>query len=899
MEALFNLIIYPLKFIIEFSFSLFHQVFKNPLISIFGVSLAVSIMCLPLYIIAERWQEIERQTQEKLKPGIDRIKKFFKGDEQYMILNTYYRQNNYHPLMALRSSFSLLIQIPFFMAAYSYLSHLSLLEEASFFDLFVLSNPDQLISIGSIHLNFLPVLMTIINCASGFVYSKGHALREKLQIYIMAALFLFVLYDSPSGLVIYWTLNQVFSLAKNIFFKLKNPGKVFYFIVAAFIVLTDFYLLFIHHGYFYRRVTLAVVISIQLFIPLIKKFLVFCLHFFFEPILKNNKDRFLLFITSALAFVLLTGLFTPSSVISSSVEEFMNIDSYTSPVPFIYHTLFQTLGLFFLWPTVIFLLFGEKIKTYLAVLFSSFSLGSIINNIAFVGDYGTLENLIVFTDNISGKTSTISIIANLIVLLILVVLVFVLIKIKKQSFLIGLFSIISVAFAGNSIFNISQISSSYEELNSNIEVQETSINPKLHFSKSGKNIVVIMADRCESSYFDSIFEEEDPSLKEIYDGFVLYPNTISYGGHTIIGAPPLFGGYEYTPEEWNKRSNELNVDKHNEAIKVMPAIFSDNGFDVTVTDTSWAGYKWIADMSIYSGHHMENVKAEQLEYKYTSLWMQEHKDSIKENIVSDSIKRNLLWFGLFKSCPFILRDAIYEDGNWWNTDEQSGDLKGFIDFYSVLDYLPKLTDFSEEKKDKFFLITNDTTHSNYKLNPPEYEISKSITNSGVGKYNKESGYSANVAFFKKIGKWINYLKQNKLYDNTRIIIVSDHGIGKAKVLEQFTGFDKNGFNPDHLHPILFVKDFNQHGPIQKNYTFMTNADTPIIAVDGVISAENQVNPFTGKKLDNSIKTTQGAIVTTNGFWSPEQHYTNTFKIDEDITYIVKDNIFDSKNWTQK
>ena len=121
---LYTIILYPLVQLIEISFKIFLKLFDNSGIAVLGVSLTVTLLCLPLYIVAERWQEIERETQKKLKPGIDRIKAVFKGDEQYMILSTYYRQHHYHPIMALRSSFGLLIQIPFFMAAYTCLSSL-------------------------------------------------------------------------------------------------------------------------------------------------------------------------------------------------------------------------------------------------------------------------------------------------------------------------------------------------------------------------------------------------------------------------------------------------------------------------------------------------------------------------------------------------------------------------------------------------------------------------------------------------------------------------------------------------------------------------------------------------------------------------------------------------------
>ena len=123
-SVLFAMIITPLVNILEFFYVLFDKITDSKGIAVVGLSFVVMICTLPLYMVAEKWQEKERQKQDLLRPGIKRIKATFKGDEQYMILTTFYRQNHYHPLMALRSSFSLLIQIPFFIAAYTFLSHL-------------------------------------------------------------------------------------------------------------------------------------------------------------------------------------------------------------------------------------------------------------------------------------------------------------------------------------------------------------------------------------------------------------------------------------------------------------------------------------------------------------------------------------------------------------------------------------------------------------------------------------------------------------------------------------------------------------------------------------------------------------------------------------------------------
>ena len=84
-----------------------------------------------------------------------------------MMISEYYRQNNYHPLYVLRSSLSILIEIPFFIAAYHYLSHCELLMGAHWLIFKDLGSPDELIkfSIGSklLIINVLPILMTLIN----------------------------------------------------------------------------------------------------------------------------------------------------------------------------------------------------------------------------------------------------------------------------------------------------------------------------------------------------------------------------------------------------------------------------------------------------------------------------------------------------------------------------------------------------------------------------------------------------------------------------------------------------------------------------------------------------------------------------------------------------------------
>ncbi|WP_039924849.1 membrane protein insertase YidC, partial [Treponema sp. JC4] len=345
--VLYNIILSPITQIIEIAYRVFDKMFDNTGIALLGVSFTVTLLCLPLYIVAEGWQETERNIQAKMKDGIARIKQAFKGDEQYMILSTYYRQNHYHPIMALRSSFGILIQVPFFFAAYHILSSLPELQGKHFLFIKDMGKPDAIFTVHGFAINILPILMTLINCISGAIYSKGHELREKLQIYGMAALFLVVLYNSPAGLVVYWTMNNLFSLVKNVFYKMKNPLKVFYFCVVLIVSFTAVYILFLYTGgaSMSKRLPAAAFLLFWIPTPLYIRFINYFVENFLKAVYEDKKLRFSLFIFSALSLTILNGLVLPSSLISSSVQEFSNIDSFTNPNGFLHSSFWMSFGL--------------------------------------------------------------------------------------------------------------------------------------------------------------------------------------------------------------------------------------------------------------------------------------------------------------------------------------------------------------------------------------------------------------------------------------------------------------------------------------------------------------------------------------------------------------------------
>lgn len=364
----YNLIVAPIELIVDWVFTFFTIKFTSFGIigAVCGVSLAINFLALPLYNIADSLQAKERRIAKEMEPRIQRIKRAFKGDERFMILQTYYRECNYNPLYTLRSSLSILIEIPFFIAAYHYLSRSAALKGIPFWIFKDLGAPDALFQIGNFSVNVLPVLMTAINLVSGAVYAKDTTARERIQIFVLAAVFLVLLYSSPSGLVIYWILNNLFSLAKNVVLKMKHPAGILRGIIGGMLLLFSAYFIY-KKGITIKTAAFSAFSLFVVLFALVKKAAApVCGRIqFFRPkaqeennaaVLESSKRQFLLFILSALGLAILCGLYLPSSAVSTSPIEFSFLEEGAeSPLPYIWSSLFAFLGFFVIWPLAVYL----------------------------------------------------------------------------------------------------------------------------------------------------------------------------------------------------------------------------------------------------------------------------------------------------------------------------------------------------------------------------------------------------------------------------------------------------------------------------------------------------------------------------------------------------------------
>lgn len=882
MDFLFTMIITPIIQILEFFFTFFYEITGNQGIAVIGLSFIVTLCTLPLYMVAEKWEETERNLQRSMKPTINNIKAVFKGDEQYMIISTYYRQNHYHPLMTLRSSFSLLIQIPFFISAYTFLSHLEKLKGIQFLFIKDFGNPDATFHIGNFAINILPILMTLINVTSGVIYSKGHGIREKIQIFGCASVFLILLYNSPAGLVVYWTMNNILSLVKNVFYKLKNPLKILYasacFISVIFI--TGIFTVLRSIETEYKLIVFLISILIPS-IPFIVKTWNKVIAFLFDT---DKKISFTYFIIPASILLLLTGLFIPSTLMESEPEQYCYVEKLTSPFVFLRYTFYQAIGFCIIWPTCFFSLFSIKVKKSMVLIYTIAAVLALVNCFCFSEDYGPILPELIFMTPQKFESTKLSLLLNFLTMILAIGLCCLFIK-YLNKIVKPLLGIAGTALLIISIKNINSVNTEFVKMTP--PVPKTEIEKSYHLSKTGKNVIVIMQDRFFLPHAENIIKSNS-NIQKFMDGFTFYKNTVSLGPLTMIGTPGIFGGYDYTPWEIMNRKDETLQKKHNEALLTMPRLFHNAGFSVTVSGLPYENYLEYPITDMYKNDQYV-VRAETRGI-YSDMWY-EKNGMKKEEYLEHDIKRNFIWFGLFKIVPPSLRRFIYHNGYWTSYDYYNDGLTRFIDNYSEIEYLSKMID-TDSTQNSFIIIDNETVHESIPLSLDTHRpIEYANTYNGMDKSNY-AHYSTMCAVFYQYEKLIDFLKTNGVYDNTRIIIVSDHG---SVNLSSDLVNNIEGLNKNCVVATLMVKDFNAKGPVTIDNSFMSNADTPWIAVQGIIPQEKQNNPFTGLPLKKENKNEWIKIDTAKA-QSTRNRFKSGWDVSEKDWYTVHDNIYVTENW---
>jgi len=144
------------------------------------------------------------RAMQKIQPELERIKKKYDKDPAKLneAMMALYKDNKINPLSG---CLPMLIQMPFFLALYHVLGYSIGLRQAGFVGWITdLSSPDLLAQIGPLPVRLLPLLMYGSMVLQMRLSPTDP--QQKTTMTLMNLVFLFLFYNLPSGLVLYWTV---------------------------------------------------------------------------------------------------------------------------------------------------------------------------------------------------------------------------------------------------------------------------------------------------------------------------------------------------------------------------------------------------------------------------------------------------------------------------------------------------------------------------------------------------------------------------------------------------------------------------------------------------------------------------------------------------------------------
>jgi len=211
----FAVVAKPLVFLMKAS----NRVTGNYGIDIILLTILIKILFFPL---TQKSMASMRKMQE-LAPILSKLKEKYKGDAQRLNQETMNLYKTYK-INPLSGCLPMLAQIPVFIALYKGLLVTIELRHAPFF-LWVndLSAPEHLWDIAvagyTVPIRLLPLLMGISMFAQQkMTPSAGMEPAQQKMMLLMPVVFTFMFWGFPTGLVIYWLVNNVLSIGQQVMY---------------------------------------------------------------------------------------------------------------------------------------------------------------------------------------------------------------------------------------------------------------------------------------------------------------------------------------------------------------------------------------------------------------------------------------------------------------------------------------------------------------------------------------------------------------------------------------------------------------------------------------------------------------------------------------------------------
>jgi YidC/Oxa1 family membrane protein insertase len=217
-------ILKPIVIFLEIMINGFYNWTGSYGLAIILMTIVIKIILYPLTY--KSFKSMRRMSA--LQPKINEIRERYKSNQQQMNreVQAMYKKEKVNPM---GGCLPLILQLPIFYALYTLLSGMIALRNESFLWIKDLSLPDTVATIkmavpllgyrvggqGFTDINVLPFVMTGSTLLQSKLSSGDQSAQQaKMMTYLFPLIFFFIFWNMPSGLVLYWTIQNVLTIGQ-------------------------------------------------------------------------------------------------------------------------------------------------------------------------------------------------------------------------------------------------------------------------------------------------------------------------------------------------------------------------------------------------------------------------------------------------------------------------------------------------------------------------------------------------------------------------------------------------------------------------------------------------------------------------------------------------------------
>jgi hypothetical protein len=390
---------------------------------------------------------------------------------------------------------------------------------------------------------------------------------------------------------------------------------------------------------------------------------------------------------------------------------------------------------------------------------------------------------------------------------------------------------------------------------------------KLTLAKDKSNVLIFLLDGFSGGAIKYL-EDTIPELLNGFDGFTWYKNTLTTNTGTKGTIATLYGGHKYSVENINMNSTNILHDDFVEAYNLYNRNFTRHGYKTKIMNP-------------------HGITCDDIDNNAECYSFEAYKDTeIKKETPAYSIPLLVSAVTTFKAIPHMFQAFVYDHGAWHGFNEKR-----------ILSRDTHLREWN-------FLLTlkdsvnvgNEPTFNFLHLHIPH--LPNIMDSKCVFVDHDNKNYFNDVyCSMNAIREIISRMKELEVYDNTMIVLISDHGWWIENPLFNEESFSRkvpagfqNRVNPGYVNPLLMVKNINSRGNLDTSEVLLSNADLPSIVCTVIGSCEG---------IPPDYRKYKGQRVLTINWWMPEDRLKWLSKVRYGYVkarYEVTDNIFDASNW---